>query len=270
MQEEIRSIGSLIVSRAWLYELFRKAIGGQPTEDIVSFLTCATTADVLSEYAADDTEDCAVVRNLAEMCSRQDAVTLEVCASDYNSVVNALGSRSVPLWESSWIAPDGALFSARTLAVRQAFRSKDLQAKRFNRVPEDSLAMMLEFGAKLAKDDYRSFVNGDAAKLASCLSDEAAFINEHLLNWLPQAVAKAQEKNGAENLYVVMLKTIEAFLRLDAAFAANAVAWLQGQPSYGAVEDGPELRAFDAIMVELKELETIQPPFIVDSEIVSI
>ena len=49
------AVHALLIARTYMYTLFHKALGGEPTSELIAHLTSDVTLNVTDEYAQDET-----------------------------------------------------------------------------------------------------------------------------------------------------------------------------------------------------------------------
>lgn len=114
-------------------------------------------------------------------------------AVDYARVFLAAGvyegDTAVP-YESVYTSPEGILMQDSRDEVVRAYKRWGLAISRDLNVPEDHLAFELEFMGRLSELIADALEAGEAAREA--MEAQAAFIDEHLLNWMPCLLDRVQ------------------------------------------------------------------------------
>lgn len=134
-----------------------------------------------------------------------------------------------PPWESVYLSGERLLFQPETLTVRQAYLKYGLLPESFLREADDHLALELEFMGHLSRlaEAYagKGREAGEAAEdvkagLDRVLKDQKAFLEQHLLKWVPAFAADV--RLGAEtDFYKGVAMVLEGFVELDHAVLAE-------------------------------------------------
>ena len=109
--QDALQLQALLVSRAYLYTLFNKLLGGTPDAAVLEALESDMTADVLDEFAADSPELKAFGGILAGLRQQDPSTLLDAVRDEYTRVL--IGPANLPAspYESPYTgAHDMALF----------------------------------------------------------------------------------------------------------------------------------------------------------------
>jgi TorA maturation chaperone TorD len=272
--QDALQLEALLLSRAYLYELFHKLLGGTLDESLVQALTADVTADALEEFADASGELTALGGFLSVLRVDDPSELLARARDEYTRIfVGPLALPASP-YESPYTgAHDMATFQANTLEVRALYRANGLRVRREQAVPDDHVALMCALMADLSKRSLAALRKGDLANLAILLRDQRSFAEEHMANWLGiYAKSVRNSKAGAEAvLYPQMIEGLDALVRADLDFLAESAYWAEGMASSGAEQraagPAPELSAAQAA---LESLESLRPFGIQDNELVSV
>lgn len=256
---------ALLISRAYLFTLFHKLLGGVPNEALVEELLSDVTADVVDECAQDETMR-GLGAFLEELRGRDAAEFLDAARDEYTRTFLGPAQLPAPPVESPYLSHDAAAFQKNTLAVRTWYRRFGLLPKRYLREPDDHVAIMCGFMAHLAKDALEAFAANDAGALAEKLASQRSFVANHMCDWLPHyAVALRRSKTAV--LYPQLVEALAAFARQDVAFMASAEEWLghvEGDAFAGASR---EPSAFVQTCAALERIGALRPFGIEDNEL---
>lgn len=269
--QDALQLEALLVSRAYLYELFHKLLGGAPDEATLAALLGSTTADVVDEFGAADEALKAFGGFLAAIAADDQAALLDRAHDEYTRVFVGPAALPASPYESPYTgAHDMGLFQENTLAVRAAYHAYGLRVRREQAVPDDHVALLCAFQAQLAKRAIAAFREGEAAELAKLLRESGAFAEAHLAGWVgTYAESVRNSKAGAAAvLYPQLLEALAAFVRSDVQFTVEAAYWAEGAefvPAAAAV--APELAgAYDALV----RLGALHPFGIQDNELIPV
>ena len=233
------AVHALLIARTYMYTLFHKALGGEPASELIAHLTSDVTLNVTDEYAQDET-----MRGLqAFLCTLGETdrdQTVDAARDEYTrTFVGPAMLPALPL-ESPYVTHDAAVFQENTLAVREQYRAHGLLPKRCLKLPDDHVALMCDFMARLADDALASFEAADADAFARQLVEQQAFVAGHMTTWLFE-YARGLRRSKTAVLYPQLVEALAAFVKLDADFAVNALEWLGDEVrQLGADADEPE------------------------------
>jgi TorA maturation chaperone TorD len=119
-----------------------------------------------------------------------------------------------PLWESAYLNKDGLLFQKETLMVRQEYLKYNLLPAQFGQEADDHLGLELDFIYQLNQVAMEAIKQGDIAKATEILTDQAKFIEQHLLKWVPLLKEKIIT-HAKFDFYKGMVKILHGFLEID-------------------------------------------------------
>lgn len=230
---DVLSLEALLVARAYLYTMFHKLAGGEPTAELVDLLLGDTMHDSLDEYA-DDVEALASYREFLDALRETDRDELVEAMRDEFSrcYIGPASLPAVPL-ASPNITKDPSAVQKRTLEVRRCYREHGLEPKRLQRVPDDHLSLICAFCAHLARRALAAFDAGDGPALALALRDQKGVVDEHLNSWMPD-YAKALRRSRTAIAYPQTAEALAMFARADGSLLGEAAFWLEANP--GALE----------------------------------
>lgn len=259
------ALRALLISRASLYALFHKLLGGVPDEGVLEELLNDSVADMVDEYAEDD-----VMRGLGaflrQLGSRDPGELLDAARDEYTRTFIGPAELPAPPTEAPYLTHDAAVFQESTLAVRAWYRKRGMLPRRYLRVPDDHVAIMCCFMARLAEASLDAASDGDAAKLGELLADQQSFATRHLADWLPE-YAKALRRSKTAVLYPQSIEALSAFVMADVAFAASASAWLSETNGDGLAACLEEPESFACARETLRRIWALRPFGIEDNEL---
>jgi anaerobic sulfite reductase subunit A len=117
---------------------------------------------------------------------------------------------------------------ARDLALA-AYRAKGLEKIEAMKIPEDHIALELEFMGKLCRESREALSELNNNTAANSLVEQKIFLEQHLLNWISAFCADI-EKCAASDFYKALAKITRAFLRMDHAVLEELIAESAGAP----------------------------------------
>ena len=128
-----------------------------------------------------------------------DGTPLDDLAADYADIYLTYGLRAAPS-ESVWLDEDNLAMQAPMFEVRALYQQHGLQVPDWRRRPDDHLVHELQFLAHLLDPE-----TGDS------LGEAAAFLDEHLLLWLPDFAARVAQR-CATPLYAGLAAVTAAYV----------------------------------------------------------
>jgi len=266
--DDILSMGSLLVSRTYLYMLFHKIFGGEPTEELVQTLTSELTVDVIDEYADNSNTMRGGMLFLKEFAEHDRASVIDQAKDEYTRLF--IGPDHLPAspWESPYVTKDPAIFQENTLVVRETFRAHGFLPKSYMRVPDDHISLLMHFLGGRAHTSVETFFSQDAAVLIAQLGDQLAFVQHHLNNWLSHYAIDARASKTAV-LYPQMIEAAAEFCKLDEIFLGEALLWLEDNRSdTGILEVAPEAGVvFNRVIQACDKLASLRLPGLDENEL---
>ncbi len=211
-QKELTEV--LLANRNYLYTLLHKAFGREPDEELLELLSEAGEAfGLLSGEDGDILSRCPrffgdLKKNLG------DPAFLEEVKDTYTRLFIGPDALTAPPWESVYRGEDAMLFQETTLRVRQFYRRFSLIPECYPRVADDSLALELDFMARLAQRALDAFQSEDFSGAAELLKGSKEFLEKHLLLWIPKFLERMQ-KAAEKPLYPQLCLVLDAFLKAD-------------------------------------------------------
>lgn len=224
---EAADLGALLGARGYVYTLFHKALGGEPSDALVAALAGPETAEVLGAYAEESAAMAGVRGFLAGLGQRDGAALACEAKDEYTRLFVGPGAPEALPWESPYVSKRGFVCQESALAVRQAYRAHGLEPRRLARVPDDHVSLICAFAAACAAEAQQAAAAGDAAALAAGLREQGAFVREHLASW-PDDYARAARRSKTAVLYPQLIEALAEFVRIDAVFLDEAAFWAEG------------------------------------------
>lgn len=269
--DEMASLEAMLLGRAYLYALFHKAFGGEPTKELVAEMSSAQTVEVLDEYAeADDT--LAKVRDFLALLDGKadDERFMWDCEAEYTRMFVGPGMPAAIPWESPYISDEPVMLQEETLVVRSIYRSFGFEAKRLYHVPDDHISLMCHFMMQRAEESISAFREARWTDLRELMLGQCAFVRDHMASWLPRYASKACSGKTV-HLYPQLAKGVAAFADLDKTFAAEAVAWVDAlDEGAGFPEDYERPVSFAQVEEAYERLKAVRLFGLEDNELCKI
>jgi TorA maturation chaperone TorD len=142
------------------------------------------------------------------------SVPLAALQADFKQLFVGPGPMKAPPWESVYRNEDHLLFDQHTLQVREFYARHGMEFVRINQVPEDAVAIELEFMRLLTERLAQAIDSGDTGGEQLLLQEQSAFLKEHLLIWVPKFVMLCQ-RSAATGFYSGLATVLNGFLKWD-------------------------------------------------------
>ncbi|MBP2019435.1 TorA maturation chaperone TorD [Symbiobacterium terraclitae] len=212
------ALTACLQARLFAYELLRKAFRQEPERGFA--LSLAHGGHIESfpyrEESAEIEQGAVLVTGyLADSRNTSDAAYDEL-HWDYTRMFVGPYKLPAPPWESAYRTKERLLFQAETLAVRQAYLKYGLQAPGYPAEPDDHIGLELDFMHQTTRMALRHAECGEGEALVALLGDQLAFLEEHMLAWVPQFAADVV-RSARTDFYRGMAQILNGFLAIDCA-----------------------------------------------------
>lgn len=206
----------LLETRVFVYDVLRRTFLEEPTKE---FLKLIMEKEFIEEFpfAEENKEIHEGIEQIAtflqehDLKSENDYNTLHW---DYTRMFIGPDKLPAPLWESSYLNKERLLFQEQTLQVRSAYLKYQFLPKHFKQEADDHLGLELDFMYQLSELSLKYLQQQDFAELKKVMEDQKAFLQEHLLKWVPELTAKIQD-SAKLAFYQGMAKILNGYLTLD-------------------------------------------------------
>lgn len=228
----LASLRPLLEVRTYAYDLLRLTFLAEPSRAFVGALKgggplrdfpLADESTLLAEGAAE----------AADWMSRPDAADdpfYEALHWDYTRLFIGPDRLPAPPWESAYLNDERLLFQKETLEVRKAYMKYELAPRELGREADDHLGLELDFMFRLSSLAAERAEEDDAAGLTAVAMDQAAFLDNHLLRWVPQFSHDVAASAGT-GFYRGMARVLQGFLEVDRRALQEALETLRGAPA---------------------------------------
>ena len=125
----------------------------------------------------------------------------------------ATGEAAFP-YESVYTSPEHLIMQQARDEVVAVFRSEGVDRLSELAEPEDHIAFELEFMALLCQRQLEALAKGDARRERELQNKQVAFLDNHLLNWVP-AFCDDVDHYASTDFYRGAAKMTRGFVRLD-------------------------------------------------------
>lgn len=198
-------------ARAFGYLLFQRLLGTEPSAELFE----AVDLDVARAACERVLDDGTAGSELAELLAEAKG-GVETLRGEYTRLFEGPGALPAPPWESVHTSNKRLLMQPSTLEVRAAYRAHGFVPARYPHVPDDHIALELDFLAALAREAVEANADGDDARCNELLAASDAFVDAHLARWVDRFAHDMVEK-GRSHYYAGVARTLAAFVEADAA-----------------------------------------------------
>lgn len=265
---EVQAALQLIEARHYLYLVFHKLLGGEPTQELVGRLASPATQEAFSVFLGGD-EDEAAFDTVGRARSVIEGDALDKVASEWSHLFVDSHHLGLYPWESPHVSKKPLMFQTSTLDVRERYRAYGFEAKGIGKMPDDHVSLMCHFMAELSCRTEEAFRAGDLEVLGDVLADQHHFLRDHMTNWLPSLLLQA-EMSGDGVLYVAAIRDLSRFAQMDEALTAQLACWSQERSDDGellcAVASGPNGENVE-LQHATKILEEVRTPHLEENEL---
>lgn len=215
-EKQSETIQYLLETRIFVYDLLRRTFLEEPTKEFVGIITekgFIESFPFIEEHEAIREG----VNQVATFFQEHDLKSEEEYDSlhwDYTRMFIGPDKLSAPLWESAYLHKDRLLFQEQTLMVRQAYLKYQFLPKHFQQEADDHLGLELDFMYLLSAEALKCLEAQDFTGLREVLEDQKAFLQEHLLKWVPDLTEKILA-SAKLDFYPGMAKILKGYLVLD-------------------------------------------------------
>lgn len=209
----VSEIEQLLELRMFTYDLLRQMFLAEPTKELMKQLQNGIIEHLpFQEEHSELKEGVDQVNNYLSTFDLEE--NFEELHWDYTRMFIGPYKLPVPIWESAYTNKDGLLFQEETLRVRRLYLKNDLLSMQDGYEADDHLGLELDYMyhlskllIELAKEDKLNHFN-------KILNDQAYFLHNHLLNWVPR-FSKQVIAHAETEFYKGMVKILNGFLAID-------------------------------------------------------
>jgi anaerobic sulfite reductase subunit A len=126
-------------------------------------------------------------------------------------------------YESVYTSPKRLIMQEARDQVLEIYRAKGLNKAESLEVPEDHIALELEFMAYLCYETKLALDKKDWPAVTVLLKEQFDFITKHLLNWTPEFCADIEKYAGTE-FYKGVSKVTVSYLLMDLSILEEMIA----------------------------------------------
>jgi TorA maturation chaperone TorD len=211
------SVAIVLAGRVAVYRICQNLLGNEPTAEALSELSNAQTFEVLSLFSQGSEDYQATLNTLVKLTTEElknEDMFIDRLSESFTHLFVGPNKLEVDPWESVYRSTDYNLFQPSTLEVRKAYVAQNLIPSAYPAVPDDHLAIELDFMARLAEKLLVSFEAKEAEVAKGLIAASEAFLDKHLLTWVPAFTAAFKEaKHGF--FYREVAEYLSSFLPID-------------------------------------------------------
>jgi len=176
----------VLAGRNYIYQLLAHVFREKPGSQLLEGLTGGFTEEVLDMML--DEKCLTSYKKLFAQLRTDISITpndiIDRIKDEYVYLMLGPEKLIAPPWESVYVNKAPLLFQESTLKVRQAYLDYDLLPAAYPHEADDHLALELDYMAHLAQLSRERFEKNDIPQLQKILSDQKAFLENHLLVWI--------------------------------------------------------------------------------------
>lgn len=215
-QETKETFEAILANRVLLYTFFHKTFGREPDAAYMALFDNDAIPQAFLFLSTDGEDACAKAAAFLAAQSEKNADPdyLPQLRNEYMRLFVGPQKLVAPPWESVYRSHQGLLFQESTLTIREIYRRQGFEAEGYPRVPDDSLALEMDFMGRMAERALAAFKEDSAEAFKEAVSVSESFVRVHLLYWVPKMMERLHE-SAFRLFYPQMVKTLIAFLELD-------------------------------------------------------
>lgn len=214
--EKSKHVLPLLECRLMAYDALRRTFLEEPSLGFLSQFQEEKLTDIFP-FGSESEHITKGIDILAHFLSNNDVSSDNIHNSlhwDYTRLFIGPYELPAPPWESAYLNDDRLLFQAETLNVRRAYLKYSFLPKDFGHEADDHLGLELDFMFQLTQLALFELEKENVSEYLQILHDQKAFLEEHLLKWVPALSEKVVE-SAHTDFYRGMALILKGFLLLD-------------------------------------------------------
>lgn len=216
---QIEELQELASARRYAYAAFQRLMGDAPTAELFEALDCDVLAmafEVIGAVPDAQKQLDALIGQLGDAPRNLDCV-----ADEYARIFVGPAALPAPPWESVYRGGKRLLMTETTLSVREFYHACGYEAQRRHRVPDDHLAIELDFLSSLAQEASSACEQGDVDGARRAFDAGSSFLSAHLGQWVSDFATDLRERDGSA-FYCALADALVAFVAADEALGKSA------------------------------------------------
>lgn len=215
----LASLLPLLEARVFAYDLLRRTFLQEPVQDFLVRLSQNELA-MAFPFQEENENIAQGVQKLAaylQQCTAEGLAQTEYEKLHWEYTRLFIGPHEVtaPPWESVYLNKDKLLFQQETRLVRLAYLKYAFLPLLYQQEADDHIGLECDFMYQLANLAYEKAEANNSAALQEVIQDQADFLAEHLLLWVP-AFAEKVAAHAATGFYQGAVQVLSGFLAVDA------------------------------------------------------
>jgi len=211
-----RFLQPLLETRVFAYDFLRRAFLQEPSPE---FLRNLSQQQTLQEFPfKDENEEIEQgLRKVQDYLGQHDVmmeIEYDKLHWDYTRLFIGPGELPAPPWESAYLNKDKLLFQEETRRVRLAYLKYAFLPKLYQQEADDHVGLECDFMYQLSIVTCEKVENQDCSGMREVLRDQADFLEQHLLRWVP-VFAEQVIAHSSTELYQGMAQILRGFLHVD-------------------------------------------------------
>lgn len=212
--QEYENLKNLLAERFYLYQTFYSLVAGEPSIEVLKTLKSDQLSFCLKQNILDEAKMNSFSVFLGDLRKlKMNSELLSELTSEYTRLFIGPQKLVAFPWESVYVNENRLLMQESTLTVRAFYSENGFQAKMLHHVADDHIALMLDFLCKMS-ERAMSILDGKDEELDKILSVQKQFINNHMLNWIPQYLELMYTDESAKFYPTIIDMTLE-YLKCD-------------------------------------------------------
>jgi TorA maturation chaperone TorD len=196
-------------ARQSVYALLQRLYQDAPDTALLEWLAIERPFADFPVMLENDTVDA-----LQQVDTDLQTTSVETLKRDFLRLYVGPGPMRAPPWESVYRNQEHLLFDKHTLQVRETYARHGMEFVNKNELPEDSIAIELEFMNLLTQRLLKTIEMEDSKAEQTLLEEQQRFLRQHMLVWVPRFVDLSQ-KHAETVFYRALAGVLIGFLRWE-------------------------------------------------------
>ncbi len=220
MTKQNDGIAIFLANRHYLYELLQHIFGHEPNYELIEIVVSEHTQEALKLLLGEDIHKLddylAVLAEVKQGILTDSTGMIDKLKSEYTYLLLGPNKLPAPPWESVYLNEERTIFQESTLRVRSSYLEYQFLPANYPKEADDHLALELDFMGHLSNLALERFEDENIEEVKRVLSDQKAFLEEHLLIWIG-SFAEQIQLSKTHFFYPQMALLTEQVLKMDAA-----------------------------------------------------
>ncbi|MBQ7052607.1 MAG: molecular chaperone TorD family protein [Clostridia bacterium] len=211
VNNEIKEVVStLLAGRAYVFSLFHKLLGGEPTQALLDAVSSEESLQAVALFEQ-DSRAAAGLKAVLASCRGMD---VQAARMEYTRLFLGPDTLIAPPWESCYTAKERALFQESTLQVRSWYQQYSYVPAGYPSHPDDHISLMMHFLALTTERAGDCLEQNLLCGYKSLLEGQKLFEKNHILNWMG-AYCEDMDKSETKVLYPQLVRAMAEFIAYD-------------------------------------------------------